>query len=95
MPLYKTIHPNNHTTVYVWKIEASFDELSENIPLTDCSEKRLYSMKSEIHQRGYLSIRHLLKEAGYSDYDLYYTKSGKPHLKNGKRKNILINHKQF
>lgn len=90
MPLYKTIQPNKHTTVYVWKIEASFDELSENIPLTDSSRKRLLSMRSEIHQRGYLSIRHLLKEAGYSDYDLYYTKKGKPHLKNGRH--ISITH---
>ena len=90
MPLYKTIHPNNHTTVYVWKIEASFDELSVNIPLTESSKKRLYSMKSEIHQRGYLSVRHLLKEAGYSDFDLYYTKNGKPHLKDGKK--ISITH---
>ena len=63
MPLYKTIKPNKHTTVYVWRIEASFDELSVNIPLTDSSRKRLLSMKSEIHHRGYLSIRHLLKEA--------------------------------
>ncbi len=52
MPLYKTIHPNNHTTVYVWKIEASFDELSENILLTDSSEKRLYSMNLKFINAG-------------------------------------------
>ena len=90
MPLYKTIKPNYHTTVYVWKIEASFDELSENIPLTDRSKERLISMKSKIHQRGFLSIRHLLKEAGYSDFDLYYTPNGKPHLHDGKH--ISITH---
>ena len=90
MPLYKTIKPNYHTTVYVWKIEASFDELSENIPLTDRSKERLLSMKSKIHQRGFLSIRHLLKEAGYSDFDLYYTPNGKPHLHDGKH--ISITH---
>lgn len=90
MPLYKTIKPNNHTTVYVWKIEASFDELSENIPLTDRSEARLLSMRSEIHQRGFLSIRHLLKEAGYTDFDLYYNGNGKPHLKDNKH--ISITH---
>jgi len=46
MPLYKTIKPNNHTTVYVWKIEESFEDLSENMPLTDSSENRIQSMKS-------------------------------------------------
>lgn len=41
-------------------------------------------MKSELHQRGFLSVRHLLKEAGYTDFDLYYTENGKPHLKDNK-----------
>jgi len=90
MPLYKTIKPNSYTSIFVWKIEESFDELFKNTPLTLKSEKRLNSMKSELHQRGFLSVRHLLKEAGYNDFDLFYTKNGKPHLKNGKR--ISITH---
>ena len=47
-------------------------------------------MKSEIHQRGFLSVRHLLKEAGYSDDDLYYLEDGKPHLTD--QKHISITH---
>ena len=90
MPLLKTIQVNASTKIYVWRIEASFDELSVNIPLTDKSRKRLYSMKSELHQRGYLSVRHLLMEAGYTDLDLYYGPNGKPHLKDGKH--ISITH---
>ncbi|MBG7629868.1 MAG: 4'-phosphopantetheinyl transferase superfamily protein [Bacteroidetes bacterium] len=90
MPLYKTIKPNNHTTVYVWKIEESFEDLSENMPLTDSSENRIQSMKSELHRRGFLSVRHLLKEAGYSDFDLYYNANGKPHLTD--KKHISITH---
>jgi phosphopantetheinyl transferase len=90
MPLFKRIKPNSYTSVFVWKIEESLDELSKNIPLTKRSEERLHSMKSELHQRGFLSVRHLLKRAGYSDYDLFYTENGKPHLKNGKR--ISITH---
>ena len=84
MPLYKTIKPNNYTSIYVWKIEESFDELSKDTPLTDRCKKRLDSMGSELHQRGFLSVRHLLKEAGYTDFDLYYTENGKPHLTDGK-----------
>ena len=90
MPLYKTINPNKHTAVYVWKIEASFDKLSEGIDLTERSKNRLASMKSEIHRRGFISIRHLLLEAGYTDFDLFYNGNGKPHLKDGK--NISITH---
>ena len=90
MPLYKTIKPTSYTSIYVWKIEESFNELLKDTPLSLRSEKRLSSMKSELHQRGFLSVRHLLKEAGYNDFDLFYTKNGKPHLKNGKR--ISITH---
>ena len=90
MPLYKTIKPNNYTSIYVWKIEESFNELLKDTPLNERSEQRVTSMKSELHQRGFLSVRHLLKEAGYSDFDLFYTENGKPHLKNGKR--ISITH---
>jgi len=90
MPLYKTITPNKHTTVYVWKIEESFEELSEGISLTERSQNRLLSMKSVLHQRGFLSVRHLLIEAGYTDFDLYYNGNGKPHLTD--EKHISITH---
>jgi phosphopantetheinyl transferase len=90
MPLYKTIKPNKHTVIYVWKIEATFDELACGILLTERSQNRLLSMKSELHKRGFLSVRHLLKVAGYSDFDLYYNGNGKPHLTNGKH--ISITH---
>ena len=47
MPLFKTIKPNNHTTIYVWKIEESFDALIENIQredLTVVEEAKSYKM---------------------------------------------------
>ena len=84
MPLFKTITVNDFTKVLIWKIEESFDDLLDGIKLTDKSQDRLDSMKSELHQRGFLSIRNLLKEVGLSDADLLYDEFGKPHLKNGK-----------
>ncbi|QLE01404.1 4'-phosphopantetheinyl transferase superfamily protein [Galbibacter sp. BG1] len=83
MPLYKTITPSENTKVLIWKIEESFDNLSEGIELTENCKERLSHMKSEIHQRGFLSVRHLLKAAGYVTSDLYYDRAGKPHLKDG------------
>ena len=90
MPLYKTISASENTTVYVWKIEESYDELIDSLHLNSRSIERISNMKSELHQRGFLSVRYLLKVAGYSDDDLFYTNDGKPHLKNGKH--ISISH---
>ena len=84
MPLYKTITVNTHTKVFIWKVEESFEELSKGIELTSNCVGRVSNMKSEIHRRGFMSIRHLLACAGYQDSDLEYDNLGKPHLKDGK-----------
>ena len=83
MALYKTLTVNKATKVLIWKIEESISKLQEGIVLSENSTTRLNSMKSQLHQRGFLSIRHLLKEVGYTDADLFYDEFGKPHLKNG------------
>ena len=90
MALYKTLTVNQTTKVLIWKIEQSLTDLQEGIELTERSKTRLNSMKSELHQKGFLSIRHLLKLANYSDFDLIYDQFGKPHLKDGKK--ISITH---
>ncbi len=90
MPLYKTIPVNATTTVHIWKVEESLKELSEGVKLTSHCEKRFSHMKSELHQKGFMSIRHLLDTVGYVDHDLYYDDFGKPHLKD--RKKISITH---
>lgn len=84
MPLYKTIHPNSQTTVKIWKITESYNDLIKPIDLKATSLERVLGMKSELHQRGFLSVRHLLRDFGYTDHDLYYDDKGKPHLKDGK-----------
>ena len=84
MALYKTLTVNKATKVLIWKIEESISKLQEGIVLSENSTTRLNAMKSQLHQRGFLSIRHLLKEVGYTDADLIYDEFGKPHLKNGK-----------
>jgi 4'-phosphopantetheinyl transferase EntD len=90
MPLYKTIQPNSQTTVKIWKIEESYTDLMQPLDLKPDSLERVLGMKSELHQRGFLSVRHLLREFGYTDQDLYYDAHGKPHLKDGKH--ISITH---
>ena len=90
MPLFKSIHPNEQTVVHVWKIEEALKDLQEGVVLRLESRKRLEGMKSELHQKGFLSVRKLLELEGYTDLDVYYNSNGKPHLKGGK--NISITH---
>jgi len=90
MPLYQTISVAIDTEVYLWKVTESEVELSKDIELTENSSERVKGMKSEIHRRGYFSIRHLLALAGYSDFDLYYDDIGKAHLRDGNH--ISITH---
>ncbi len=84
MPLYKTITVTSSVKVYIWKVEESEAVLQKGIELTPHCQNRMLGMKSELHRRAFLSIRHLMAEAGYVDHDLYYDDAGKPHLKDGK-----------
>ncbi|MUH35330.1 4'-phosphopantetheinyl transferase superfamily protein [Zobellia amurskyensis] len=90
MPLYKIVKVNKDTKVYIWKVTETEQELSKGIDLTQHCQNRMDGMKSELHRRGFLSIRHLMAEAGYVDADLYYDEFGKPHLKDGNK--ISITH---
>lgn len=83
MPLYKTITITPNTRLLVWKIEEPFDKLADGVPLTTHCQNRVDGMKDDLHRRGFMSVRHLLKEVGYTDFDLYYDEKGKPHLKDG------------
>ena len=93
MPLYKTIHPNSATDIFIWKIEESFEELFQNTALNERSLKRVQKMRSELHQRAFMSVRYLLKEAGYTDFEMFYTEDGKPHLKDGQQISISHSHR--
>ncbi len=92
MPLYKTITVSKTTQVYIWKVIESESELSKNIELTQHCEKRMLGMKSEMHRRAFLSIRHLLKIADYEDRHLIYNEFGKPHLSDGNHISITHSH---
>ena len=92
MPLYKTIHHNSNTQILIWDIAESFEQLNQDVQLNKKNQLRLNGMKSEIHQRAFLSIRKLLALAGYSDFDLEYDAFGKPHLVDGRYISITHSH---
>lgn len=92
MPLHKIIIVNPTSKILIWKITESFESLSNEVKLKEKSAQRLRVMKSELHQRAFLSVRKLLQEIGYSDSDLHYDQFGKPYLENGKCISISHSH---
>jgi phosphopantetheinyl transferase len=92
MPLLKTININPTTEILLWKITESLAELSAEVNLNPKNQQRINGMKSELHQRAFLSVRKLLQLKGYTDFDLDYDQFGKPHLKDGKHISISHSH---
>ena len=84
MPLYKKFNIGQTAQVLIWQISESFEDLFDQVILKDISLIRLNNMKALSHQKGFLSIRKLLQEIGYSDEDLFYDETGKPNLLDGK-----------
>jgi phosphopantetheinyl transferase len=92
MPIYKTITVSPTTSVYIWKVEEPEEDLADGIKLTPHCQSRMDGMKSEAHRTAFLSIRHLMAEAGYEDHDLFYDDFGKPHLRDGNHISITHSH---
>ena len=90
MPLYKKINLTPTAQVLIWQITESFEDLFDEVILKDISLIRVNNMKALSHQKGFLSIRKLLQEIGYTDADLFYDETGKPNLLDGKM--ISITH---
>jgi len=88
--LHKTIQYNPTTKILIWKITETFDELFLQVILKEKTLTRLQGMKSETHQRAFLSVRKLLQETGHNDSQLHYDEFGKPHLDN--ENHISITH---
>ena len=88
MAFYKSIEIKPKTDIYLWKITEDFNTLFREVQLKDVSLARLEEMKSESHQKGFLSVRMLLQHINHSDFDLYYDAFGKPHLKGEKHISI-------
>ena len=96
MPLHRTINFSRSvgttTEILLWKITEPLSELSAEVTLNPISQLRFNGMKSELHQRAFLSVRKLLQLKGYTDFDLDYDQFGKPHLKDGKHISISHSH---
>jgi len=80
MPLFKTIHCSETTKILIWEITESLEELLSKVVLKEKTQRRLDGMKSQMHQRAFLSVRMLIQEMGFTDKDLHYDEFGKPYF---------------
>ena len=80
MPLFQTIQFNETTKILIWEITESLEELLSKVVLKEKTQKRLDGMKSQMHQRAFLSVRMLIQEMGFTDKDLHYDEFGKPYF---------------
>lgn len=80
MPLFQTIQFNETTKILIWEITESFEELYSRVTLKEKTQRRLDGMKSQMHQRAFLSVRMLIQEMGFTDKDLHYDEFGKPYF---------------
>ncbi|EJL66218.1 4'-phosphopantetheinyl transferase family protein [Flavobacterium sp. CF136] len=80
MPLFQTIQHDETTKILIWEITESLEELVEKVVLKEKTQLRLNGMKSQMHQRAFLSVRMLIQEMGFTDKDLHYDEFGKPYF---------------
>lgn len=80
MPLFQTIQCNETTKLLIWEITEPFEELLSKVVLKEKTQLRLNGMKSQMHQRAFLSVRMLIQEMGFTDNDLHYDEFGKPYF---------------
>ncbi|TCN60587.1 4-phosphopantetheinyl transferase [Flavobacterium circumlabens] len=80
MPLFQTIQFNETTKILIWETTESFEELTNKVVLKEKTQQRLNGMKSQMHQRAFLSVRMLIQEMGFTDHDLHYDEFGKPYF---------------
>lgn len=92
MPIYKKHDAPYNTQLWIWHITEDEVHLIEGIKLTDSCVNRLADMKSQGHRLGFLSVRQLLKVAGYTPKALLYDSFGKPHLCDGRYISISHSH---
>lgn len=92
MPLFKTINVNPTTQILIWEVTESFEELRSQVTLKPKTQNRLNGMKSQMHQRAFLSVRMLIQEIGINDFDLHYDEFGKPYLSDHRYISITHSH---
>ena len=84
MPLSYSEIISNDIQICIWQITEEEIFLSSGLSLSKEALERLSSRKSEVHRKGYLAIRQLLKRCGIAPETHQYDKQGVPYLTDGR-----------
>lgn len=90
MPFYQKINTCINSFILIWHLTETEGLLINTFPISEKSLELLKNKKNAAHRKSFLSVRHLLKIANLSDFDLNYDEEGKPHLSNNQY--ISISH---
>jgi len=84
MPLSYSEIISNDIQICIWQITEDEVFLSSGLTLSQEALERLLSRKSEVHRKGYLAIRQLLKGCGIIPEIHQYDQDGAPFLTDGR-----------
>jgi len=84
MPLSYSEIISNDIQICIWKITEDEVFLSLGLSLSQEALERLSLRKSEVHRKGYLAIRQLLKSCGITPEIHKYDQDGAPFLTDGR-----------
>jgi len=84
MPLSYSEIISNDIQICIWQITEDEVFLSSGLTLSQEALERLLSRKSEVHRKGYLAIRQLLKGYGIIPEIHQYDQDGAPFLTDGR-----------
>jgi 4'-phosphopantetheinyl transferase len=84
MPLSYSEIISNDIQICIWQITEDEVFLSSGLSLSKEALERLSSRKSEVHRKGYLAIRQLLKGCGITAEIHQYDQDGAPFLTDGR-----------
>ncbi len=90
MPLFHSFKLDKNKSVYIWEIKESLMDLKKNISLSSNDKKKLLSIKSLEHKKGFLASRNLFSSAKIDKLGFNYSSDGAPILNN--EKHISITH---
>ena len=84
MPICHQEIIGEETKVVIWKITETEFELQSSLSLSSVALQNLSQRKSELHRKGYLAIRQLLKSLEISPELHQYDKIGAPYIADGR-----------
>ena len=88
MPEYFRENINNKIQISVWKVKETENELVNGLELSQGALERLYQRKSQVHRKGFLAVRQILKSFDVDPLIHQYNENGAPFLTDGRHLSI-------